>query len=157
MAEIQPGRALVEKSGQPLAECDRAIEKIRNGRREANDLDLALDLMRGILVAAEDVEEAAAGKLEKSAREAIDVDRRAFPGWKTIKGRVKRPCFDCRHVFRGRDRITLLLRNLMLAGAGRARRILPCLDPRVSCEHRPDQLTGRGNPSRFHRLHACDT
>jgi len=81
---------LVEEPREVRAERDRPLEEVLDRGREADDLDVALDLVRREPLVAEDVEESAAVLVEEGGREAGDVRRRPLPRREAVERRIER-------------------------------------------------------------------
>jgi hypothetical protein len=80
-----PRSELLALVPEPFPESQGPIEKVRQILAKTADLDGPFDLMRRKRCVTEDEEGAAAERVEKRAREAIDVDRRTLSRRKAIK------------------------------------------------------------------------
>jgi hypothetical protein len=90
----EPGIHALRRTTQPLPEAQCAIEEVRDFVREAANLDVPFDLMRGEIVAAQDEERPASERVEERSRETVDVNRRSLTRRKTVERSVDRSVTD---------------------------------------------------------------
>ena len=89
-ASRSDGPTSLEQRRQARAVARRALEHMLGVAHVAHDLDVALALIGGQAVAAQHVEQPAAGLLEQRPREAVDVHRAALARREAVEGRVQR-------------------------------------------------------------------
>jgi hypothetical protein len=89
VADLESAARLVEEAREVCAERDGPFEEVLHRGGEADDLDVALELVRGQAFVAEDVEEAAAVLREERGGEAGDVRRCPLPRREAVERRVE--------------------------------------------------------------------